>query len=413
MKKFLVFGLILAIAGGAFAQSFTIGGGISTGLSVEFDSESDVVARMRNPGTHNGIRLDLTGAAVNALDTVGANFTLRWDHIALVGWSGNHRDDGGATISFLPTVRRANVWVALVPGFMRLSLGIGGPGGFGTLGPINNSLKVAEGDMNVTMLINPVPQVTIGATLGLPPVRGVGGEYEDYGSIFNFDVMKNVLLSTGVVVNLPSAIDFVFNVQYQLPNKKPDPTDPTWEAEEGKFSLAAGFDFLALRIVTFAFDAEFLDVTGDGNLNLGQSIKFNFGDFGATLNARQYFNMDTSEDGPVLLFDANVQYTFGQVTPRLGLGYGFNTSQPNDYDADPFRYGNLFYDELRPASAFVKKASNPDEPWRALIINPNVLFNFGASDLEVGFSMYWDGNPRGESNYTTFNAIYFAYKYNF
>ena len=391
MKKFLVLGLILAIAGGAFAQSFTIGGGISTGLAVQFDAE-DVQARMRRAGDHNGIRIDLTGEAVNADGTIGANIGLRWDDIVFVGWSTGVPADGGSYLHFIPDVKTANVWIALIPSVLRFSLGMGGPGGFDTPGPIGESLDVAGGDMNITALINPVPQVTIGATVNLPPLTAIGGEHI-------FDLEGDIYYSLGVSVNLDNIANFAFNFQQKF--------------EDGTISLATGFDILALRVVTFAFDGSITDITGNPYLSLGQAINLNFGNFGASLRGRQFLNLKDDEfgenPGMAMLFDANLHYSFGAVTPGLGVGFGYNTSRDREG----------FYDSIRADSLSSTPAvlADPDVDGKyvAMIFNPNVVFNFGPSALEIGYSMYFDFGEFGDPPEppTFFNSLYLAYKYSF
>ena len=381
MKKFLVFGLILAIAGGAFAQSFTIGGGISTGLAVQWD-EDGVEARMRYPAEHNGIRITLTGDSVNALGTVGTNFELRWDDVVMLArW--DNEESGEAWIGYVPEVKRANVWVGLVPNVLTLSFGIGGPGGFATPGPLANSLDVAEGDLNVTMLINPVPQVTIGATVNLPEIStDIGGAGWGFHE-------SDIYYSLGVRVNLENAANIVLNFTQNLDSKEVD--------------MAAGFNLLALRAFTFGVDLALKDFFGDDDLvfSFGHSSSLIAGNFQADLNGRYFRDIGPDNNGLVMLYDANFQYSFGAVTPRLGLGFGWNTSRPEKDD---------FYSELKPSSALVEEAAFPSQPWVSMIFNPNVLFNFGASDLEIGFSLYFDGF---DEDLTIYNALYFGYKYNF
>jgi len=78
MKKFLVVLMILAIAGGVFAQDITFGGQVEAGILFEkADNDADLTALPYNDDAEVGLRVDLNAAA--EWENVGAKFKIRND----------------------------------------------------------------------------------------------------------------------------------------------------------------------------------------------------------------------------------------------------------------------------------------------------------------------------------------------
>ena len=192
MKKFLVFGLILAIAGGAFAQTLTWSGNLQSGLGLRFDNRERIdwnsvrqnptappyewynewegtglrVPTAEAPGAVTGSdaqfviyntggftsRFELSGAAANASETAGVNFGVRFNNIF-----------SDAANAFGLHLFNANAWILM--GDLRLVAGRGGPGGFGAGGSFDPSFDLATGHNHLSLVYTPpVDGLTVGLT---------------------------------------------------------------------------------------------------------------------------------------------------------------------------------------------------------------------------------------------------------
>ena len=158
MKKILVLGLILAVAGGAFAQiSFT--GNIEGGFQVRIPDTDylrraqDVNTAFFHTGNYSGARVNLNASGSIADGNAGYVFGLRFNGIT---------SDGTVT----PNVTNAYAWYDFMDGMIRLvAAGRGGPGGFGLGGAYNASFDVAAGNNHLSFIVKPVDDLAIGFTL--------------------------------------------------------------------------------------------------------------------------------------------------------------------------------------------------------------------------------------------------------
>jgi len=169
MKKALVVLLILAVAGGLFAQ-VTITGEIKSGVGVLITDEKDSSATapvyeqyigskpilgLYSTDTNQGIRFDLNGKYANAEDTVGASFRLRFDT------TGNVHYNDGYIGSF--AVQHAYGWVKALDGIFTLNGGkIDNAGPFSTAGGVDTSFDQGGG-YGLFARVSPMTGLDLGA----------------------------------------------------------------------------------------------------------------------------------------------------------------------------------------------------------------------------------------------------------
>jgi len=153
MKKALVVFLILAVAGGLFAQTVTTSGNVQTGIAIGITDQDGIgpkVDFIRNRGEH-GMRGDIGLAFRSAADAAygpyGADVGIRVRHNIFSNTAPG------------PLYVQANLFWQPSP-LVWLQIGSGGPAGWGTQGAIDRSLGLLDAN-GLKVRLTPIDGLTI------------------------------------------------------------------------------------------------------------------------------------------------------------------------------------------------------------------------------------------------------------
>jgi hypothetical protein len=373
MKKALIVFLILAVAGGLFAQ-ITWGGGVSTGFGVGFDDNDDskpLVDYIRNRGEH-GMRFDFTGNYAGAKEgygTYGATLTLR-GQVA--------RFTDGETFAFSFDGGRA-WWQP--NSLLRFDVGDGGPGGFGTPGAIDTSMDVAGGNgLNIRL----TPPVT-GLTL-------VGTAF--YGKAYK--LFEDMSYGFGVKYEAANLILVVGDLVYN-------------PAVAAKIRIAAGANYLGLSglgLSKIAADVRTNNL-GESNsfIDIGEVVTFGKDALTLTAKARQalWLGDGTPEVSIPMYLQGEVSY---KITPEVtaGIEGRYTMGYIPDYN-----YRNAQEMGVPGESAFSGKDKS------GLGISPQITFNVGP-EIKLGYNLQMDmskDKPSTTTGKTMQHLIYGTVNFSF
>jgi len=270
MKKALVVFLILAVAGGLFAE-FSFSGHAQTGIGFGWDdTDADgTLGLIRNRG-ESGLRIGFTFSGKVATEDYGTfsgSLGLRHSVNQFGG------DSNGYSLVYFEDPRLT--WV--VPGSLGLTLGIGtgGPGGTTTPGDIDTNLTAGEGQ-GLAAQLKPITGLTLAASaiFGRPQTT-----------------LDKVVYAFGAKYSLVDLLDIAANVNY----------DQTKDDKE-KINFAAGVSILPivkpLGFTALAFDFRTNNGFGGDNsdIGIGERIGFAAGDLSLLLRARQLLWMGKDDD---------------------------------------------------------------------------------------------------------------------
>jgi len=290
MKKALVVFLILAVAGGLFAQTTVkFSGSVQTGLAIGFtdmDDDKPMIDYIRNRGEH-GIRGDFSvniasGDENSPYGKFGGTILLR-------NRDSNIFNADGLT-SLAPS---ANIWWT-PNSFVKIHIGTDGDGGYGTMGGIDRSQDVNGG--------------TNGLKINLTPVAGLGiAGTMYYGQ--NLQLFENTNYGFGVKYAVPSLLNIAANARYLAQNKD-DKTE--------KIRFGAGVNFVGLSgmgLTTLAADfGSFGFGTDDFFMGIGEKIVFATG--GLTIQGKfgQYLWLGKDDkDVFPMFFHGEVAYKVNSI----------------------------------------------------------------------------------------------------
>jgi hypothetical protein len=292
MKKALVVFLILAVAGGLFAQTVTWSGSANTGIAFGFTDEEGnkpLVDFVRNRGEH-GARGDISVAFRSAADapygTYGADVGIRVRE--------NFFADGG--LSALP-IQALVFWQP--SSLLYLQIGNGGPNPYGTMGGLGQNLGIMDSE---------------GLKIRITPGGGLDiGAQAFYGYSTPVTVFENMNYAIGVKYS-SSPVDVAANARYYAENKD----DSTKE----KFRFGAGVNFKGLSglgLTKLAVDVATRNLSTDNfYLGIGEAVDFAAGDLSLTGGFQQYLWMGTgSKDVIPMRFHAGISY---KVSPIVTIG---------------------------------------------------------------------------------------------
>jgi hypothetical protein len=159
MKKALVVLLILAIAGGLFAQGLEWSGAVKTGMKFLADDEhngKDITVDMYSDDAEVPIRLQLGGTYTQ--ENYGAKFGARFDPAALTAFG------GGVSAKLWGYTYNAYVWAEFVNDIVKVSAGRIDDGVWGTGGPEDYTIK---GD-GLRVEVAPITGLNLGLMLRAP-----------------------------------------------------------------------------------------------------------------------------------------------------------------------------------------------------------------------------------------------------
>ena len=380
MKKVLVVLLILAVAGGAFAQELKFNGTVRGGLSVIFTNNDadDVVLRQWNTREGYNSRFQLTGAYTNAAGNAGFNTTLRWNNIM-----------SGDPFDFSQAIPRAEAWFKILDGMIEIRGGyVDNETVFNTNGGWGSALGSGVGGLGMQFNVNPINGLNLrfvvapgnSATSNSPGVAIWKASYR-FGAVYT---MADVFTASAL-----------FRHTYQT-------TD-----------LGLGVRILALKSAGFSilgvdFGMENLGQKGASGsdfmtLHIGERIEWASGDLTIGGRFKQSFRLGgtgTYADKPDLTFSAFGQYVIKQIVPRLEVG--FNIGQ--GIASNP-RTGS--YDAALGFNGYKKDTMN-------LSISPTVQFRLpdANSYIDLSYVLQAGFNPSGTKNNLR-NTIAVNYGVNF
>ena len=386
MKKFLIFALILAVAGGAFAQSLTFSGWFETGFGVRISDADEAemeLGYVRNADYYN--RFHLAGVGRNASGTGEMHFGLRWNNAQVAN-----------------VIDTAHFRYTFMDGLLQLIAGRGGPGGFGPADGFD-----VGGGTGVSLLVhNPVPNLRLGVVY----LARVG----DGAQIWT--TFPNARFATGVRYEIPGTA--VFALTYRYNGNAETATNPAFATGDMSFGAdlsALTRDFNLTRAVV---DFRMLDVMQHGYGTHGANTANKFSD----IRIRQLFTyqIDTIQIGleatqslrlfeganpdgyaPTLRFNGWVQYTMGTLVPRLNWAFGMgntgglgNFRSPNDQVGDGIQMSGVNY---------------VGEGKMGLALQPQVQWNLDRGNLQFGVNLGFDLGDHDIPPASTFNTMLFVY----
>jgi len=292
MKKALVVFLILAVAGGLFAQTVTTSGNVQTGLGVGFTNAEDdkpLIDFVRNRGEH-GMRGDIGLAFRSAADAAygayGANVGVRVRHGLFSG------------AAPAPLYVEANLfWQP--SSLLWLQLGSGGGAGWGTQGGIDRSQDILDAN---------------GLKLRLTPVAGLSivGHFFYGGDRITGNAVENMNYGFGLRYTATGLLTATANVRYYA-NRTTD----------NKLDAGAGLNFLGLSgvgLTKLALDVATYNL-GEENFFIGAGPALTFATGGLTLGAKYQIFLAMGDalnkDFMPMLVQGEVAY---KVSPVVTIG---------------------------------------------------------------------------------------------
>jgi hypothetical protein len=378
MKKALVVFLILAVAGGLFAQTLKLSGSVQTGLAVGFtDEDGDAgepkIAFIRNRG-EQGIRGDLNAVFTSADDAAygkfGANLSFRLRETTFLG------SDSVAPQN-APTI---NVWWQ-PNSFVWIQVGSGGPNPYNTMGGLGRELNVLD-NQGLKIRLTPIA----GLDVGLHAFYGAGGA----GNV----LVKNMNYGLGAKYTVSGlvAVDGVFRYYTEV-------------KDYTKFQLGVGANFLGLSNLGFTklavdFGLYDNDTDKDNNfMGIGEAVGFTTGGLTLGVGAQQfiYNGKGDVELSMPMRFQAEVSY---KVTPIITVGIEgryYMGAKPN-WGGNQWRNATDMGVDWENAAMFAGKDLS------ALGVSPRVTFNVGP-EIVIGYNLQKDMS-KDASGHTQNNLIY-------
>jgi hypothetical protein len=393
MKKALVPLLILAAAGGLFAQELKFDGYLNSGLGFLSSDEEDADSALRAFGVDSeqwGYRFRLNGSFTGEKGNAGVKFRFQ---------SQSRVDAGYFSIPY------AYGWVSLLNSLITVTGGLVDDGVWNSGGGILDD-DVGEG---------------LGALVKISPVGGLDLGTGAYVLGYNSGGNNNVLLAADFskVSVKPWHAKYTFNAGYAMPDLfkitavlrlknevsydeiQAPAVDPNAGRDESAKTIVAA-RLLAVPNLTAVVEGE-LDklehFNSAGLLNLYETVGYKIGGLAMGLNAVQYFSQ-AEETDIGLRFNPWVSYTIKSVVPRLDFVY-FMAGVPDTQG----KYHRKNY------------KTNYNDDFSILTVRPSVKFNFDSKTfVEIGDLVSLEKGPEnsfaGKSSRLT-NAFYVDFKWSF
>jgi len=357
MKKALVVFLILAVAGGLFAQ-LSFSGSVSTGFGIGFDDTDmkplvDYIRDRGDQGLRADINFNYTGGGPdkdgnpNPYGSWGAGLGVRG------------QVDKFATSTYAISINGGSLWWR--PNTLAyIQLGSGGPNNYGTPGGLGSNQSIGD---NAGLKLELTP-------LGNNNLRiGAHAFYGNVGALKNFEDMNYGL---GVNFTQPSLLNVVANFRYKA------------EQEKNKFDVNAGANFLGLSSVGLTKLAADFGTRNFGASNaylgIGESITFKALENLLTLDlsGQQFiWNGDGTKEFIPMRYRAGLSYVIDKITPAIQVQYSMGATPSFNY-RNANEVGGVDSD-----ASFDKKDNV------ALGVSPQVTFNFGPT-LVIGYNLQMD-----------------------
>jgi hypothetical protein len=336
MKRALIVLLLLAVvAGGLFAQ-LAITGHAQSGLEVVILDGGDPTLFWYGQNNGNTYRFRIGGSVTNEAGTAGGGGAIQGQA-------------GGFGVDW------ANVWIKPLD-ILRLQVGTGGPGGFGSMGSFNEGHNAA--DYNISAVLGPIAGLSLG--LGVNPGSGVTFDKATY--------------AFGAKFAAAGLLNVAANLRYNASSEVSD--------------AAAGVQVLALNaasgetgLTNLAVDLLARNLTDLGWVGIGPTVGFRVAGVGAgaltsTLQARVFIPLKDDFDLDYAVgLSLGVPFT-STVTGNLAAGFEGKAALPGARDNGTFDAGD--WGRL---SRSIEGGTDP-----AFIVKPSVSFSFGGgASLEAGW----------------------------
>ncbi|MCL2831600.1 MAG: hypothetical protein FWD78_00385 [Treponema sp.] len=402
MKKALVILLILAVAGGVFAQ-VTFTGHIRGGLGVVLtDADGwDPAIGVRDVSQTFGTRVDLQAAWQNADGIAGFKVLLRGiTHTINMEGMGFTAVSSG--LGIFPHLYQG--WFKAFNGMLYVVGGKVDEGGtMQTAGGIDTNLNNRTG---TGMYVAVLPMPGLEFNVSIFPQRLVAWTYGANAVEDNGFATANY--SFGVRYLVTDIVDIIGLGQSAVSGTTPAANDL-----DKPFNAALAFKVLALKSMgfsTFNLDFAFNDLTKVAaakfmTIQLGQKIEYTAGDLLAGIRFMQQLRLYDNEPttySPDLTFTGYVQYLVnGNILPRLDAGFNVGTGvQTNGELRGQWDGTNK--------GGFTKDRMN-------FVMMPSVQFRFGSANqyIQLGYTLQMDLSK--DSSYATLpaartrNAIWCSY----
>jgi hypothetical protein len=409
MKKAMLGVLILAAAGGLFAQELKFDGYLNSGLGI-VSTDTKVqdgsgtktadakIAAFGVDSEQGGYRFRLNGSYTNAEGTAGAKFRLQaQSNFALGAFS-------------LPY---AYGWVSFLNKIFTVTGGLVDDGTWNIGGFFNDD--VGEG-LGALVKISPITGLNLG--VGAYVISQQSGGNNNTFIIPAGDGTKETTSFSGLDIT-PDRLKYTISAGYTLPdifkvtatfrtaNQTGDKTSRYDDADSEAFSgrdetskLVFGAQILAVKNLTAIVEAEVdkLEDTGvdkdkdNINFNLYETIGYKLGDLSFGLNAVQYIQSEKDVDHDFgLHLNPWVTYAIGSIVPRLDLNYllaGKALTTPGGTGALP---GASYHRKV------FSYADNGDaDNYSVIAARPSVKFNVDKNTfVEVGDLLAFSMGPEG------------------
>ena len=404
MKKFLIFALILAVAGGAFAQSLNTSGFFRTGLSYRFNDSDDAQGGLQFAHIDDFSHRAQLGIVIrNADGNAEAHFNFR------INDGGAAVDGSSLRVHFLENTLRIAAGNGALPWDVNTQGGIGE--GFGIRG---------NGGFHVSYL--PISDLILHFSLQNLPNRVADVALPGR-------LLENLNYAGGLRYTLSGVGSFNLYAQYNG-NRGGSATDHNWDGNYGRISLAVGanldpivsdipmvtgvgidvavYDLTQVRTVlqnpllAYNFQTNPRVKMNAMDIGIGQRLGFNFNGITLGLNLRQGLRLNDGGDMDFAFrVTADLAYPIPDTrfTPRLSVAYRLGNhgvqqgGNPAYRRADQIGWNNDVYDGL---SAFA--------------LNPRVDINLTPGmAFELGYTFHMNmGEALLEANRvaSTFHSVY-------
>ncbi|MDR0730404.1 MAG: hypothetical protein LBF63_01965 [Treponema sp.] len=412
MKKAMLGVLILAVAGGLFAQELKFDGYLNSGLGIvstdakveEEDGSGTKTADTKIvpfgvDSEQGGYRFRLNGSYTNAEGTAGAKF----------------RFQAQSTLEFGAfSLPYAYGWVSFLNKIFTVSGGLVDDGTWNSGGAILND-DVGEG-LGALVKISPIDGLNLG--VGAYVLNQQSGSRNSFPVIPSGDGTTEEKSFSKLYIT-PDRLKYTISAGYTMPdffkltasfrtaNQAGDKTSWYDDADLESFGgrdetskLIFGAQILAVKNLTAVIEVQADKLEDSGvdkdrdniDLNFYETLGYKIGDLSFGLNAVQYLRVEKDVDHDLgLHLNPWVSYAIGSIVPRLDLNYllaGKALTEPGGTGALP---GASYHRKV-----FDYKDNGDADNYSVIAARPSVKFNIDKNTfIEIGDLIAFSTGPEG------------------